>query len=152
MGTSIVPAGAGRIFRLAVPVWANGKLTNVLRLESPVRSGAGLDEIRRQIFTVAGSATVLALVIAFFVSRSLARRVTRIRISLRRCSILHPPEALLGASNDELGALERTVHDVAARLRELFERWRLESSRSEAILSSMAEALWPWIGTACGVL
>jgi len=41
-------------------------------------------------------------VIAFFVSRSLARRVTRIRIFAEALLDL-TPRALLGASNDELG-------------------------------------------------
>ena len=101
----------------------------------------GLNRLRFEIASIALAAAIVALVIAYLVMRSLARRVTRLNLYAEALLDGPVPESGIRGSHDELGMLERTLERVGAQLRELFERWSLESSRSEAILSGMAEGV-----------
>lgn len=95
---------------------------------------------RIPILLVALASSMFALFFAFNVSRSLARRVSRLK---------HLAEGMLtGAadhpyqdSTDDLGSLERSLAGVAKELKRLLDRLRFESARREAILSSMAEGV-----------
>jgi two-component system phosphate regulon sensor histidine kinase PhoR len=93
-------------------------------------------QVRGEVFAIASSSSLLALLIAFFVSRSLARRVSKLK---------HVAEGILDRphedSSDDLGSLERSIEGVAKELRRLLDRLRFESARREAILSSMAEGV-----------
>jgi two-component system phosphate regulon sensor histidine kinase PhoR len=92
--------------------------------------------VRGQVFAIALSSSVLALLVAFFVSRSLTRRVRKLK---------HIAEGILDRpqddASDDLGSLERSIEGVSKELRRLLDRLRFESARREAILSSMAEGV-----------
>jgi two-component system, OmpR family, phosphate regulon sensor histidine kinase PhoR len=95
--------------------------------------------VRLWVLTIALGAAVIALGIAALVTRSLARRVNRLR-SLA--------EGMIGASErrgdgerDDLGSLERSLTGVSSELRTLVENLRFESARREAILTGMAEGV-----------
>jgi two-component system phosphate regulon sensor histidine kinase PhoR len=92
--------------------------------------------VRLQVFAIALCSSLLALLVAFFISRSLARRVSRLK---------HVAEGILDRphedSSDDLGSLERSIAGVAKELRRLLDRLRFENARREAILSSMAEGV-----------
>jgi two-component system phosphate regulon sensor histidine kinase PhoR len=93
-------------------------------------------QVRFQVFAIALCSSLLALLVAFFVSRSLARRVSKLK---------HVAEGILDRphedSSDDLGSLERSIAGVAKELRRLLDRLRFENARREAILSSMAEGV-----------
>lgn len=126
---------------VAIPVrTADGGLF-VLRLISPVRTEEDAVFLRWQVALTALAAVLVALAIAYLVTRSWTRRVNRIKTYAETLLDAPPASGGIPDSNDELAALERSIHNVAAQLRDLFERWNLESSRSEAILSSMAEGV-----------
>ncbi len=94
-------------------------------------------EVRGRVFAIGlSSPSLLALLVAFFISRSLARRVS----DLKRVAegILDRPHQ---PSSDDLGSLEDSLASVAKELRRLLDRLRFESARREAILSSMAEGV-----------
>jgi len=93
-------------------------------------------EVRARVFAIALSSSLLALLVAFFVSRSLARRVSRLKQVAE--GILDRPHE---DASDDLGSLERSIAGVATELRRLLDRLRFESARREAILSSMAEGV-----------
>jgi two-component system phosphate regulon sensor histidine kinase PhoR len=92
--------------------------------------------VRGRVLAIALCSSLLALLVAFFVSRSLARRVSKLK---------HVAEGILDRphedSSDDLGSLERSIEGVAKELRRLLDRLRFESARREAILSSMAEGV-----------
>jgi two-component system phosphate regulon sensor histidine kinase PhoR len=92
--------------------------------------------VRAPVFLIALSASLIALLVAFFVSRSLARRVSRLKQVAE--GILDRPHE---HSGDDLGSLETSIAGVAKELRRLLDRLRFESARREAILSSMAEGV-----------
>src|SRR5450631_3181982 len=100
-----------------------------------------LAEIRRRIFTISLGAAVLALLIAYAVSRSLSRRVTSLKQFAETLLETNSQWRPVGGAHDELGALEQSLRVMAARLRELVDRLSIESARREAILTSMAEGV-----------
>jgi two-component system phosphate regulon sensor histidine kinase PhoR len=126
---------------IAVPLRPSGGEPGALRLIEPVRAGATATGIRSQVASIAFAAAAIALIVAYRVTVSLARRVSHLKLYAE--ALLEGPglETGISGQNDELGSLERSLHRVAAQLHELFERWSLESTRSEAILSSMAEGV-----------
>ncbi len=91
---------------------------------------------RAEVFAIALSSSLIALLVAFSISRSLSRRVTKLK---------HVAEGILDRphedGSDDLGSLERSIEGVAGELRRLLDRLRFESARREAILSGMAEGV-----------
>lgn len=92
--------------------------------------------VRGQVFVIALSSSLLALLVAFLISRSLARRVSKLKQVAE--GILDRPHENEG---DDLGSLEASLEGVAKELRRLLDRLRFESARREAILSSMTEGV-----------
>jgi len=93
-------------------------------------------QVRERVFAIALCSSLLALLVAFFVSQSLAHRVSKLKQVAE--GILDLPHE---DSSDDLGSLERSLAGVAKELRRLLDRLRFESARREAILSSMAEGV-----------
>jgi two-component system phosphate regulon sensor histidine kinase PhoR len=127
---------------LALPVAHDRKPGYALRLCVPVQGlEASISQIRWRVLGVSLLAAALVLVAAYFVSRSLTRRIRRLQsfaeglVSARFLETLPPQPA------DELGDLARSLNGTAAQLRDLVERLSLESARREAILSSMVEGV-----------
>src|SRR5580698_2766179 len=93
-------------------------------------------DVRGRVFAIGLGSSLLALLVAFFISRSLARRVSMLKRVAE--GILDRPHEDLG---DDLGSLELSLASVAKELRRLLDRLRFENARREAILSSMAEGV-----------
>ncbi len=117
-------------------------LTRQLRLAVPLKDvDAVIAAVRRRILGASLVAALLALGPAYVFSRSLTRRIERLRafaegVAEARFSASPPP-----AEDDELGALARSLNRMSAQLRELVDRLNLESARREAILTSMVEGV-----------
>jgi two-component system, OmpR family, phosphate regulon sensor histidine kinase PhoR len=135
-----VPEERGRSrVSVAVPL---GDSTKMLRLAaSPVGAAPGLTSIRRQVLAIAFASALLALLIAYAVADRLTRRVSRLKFFAESLLERPEPDTGIGDANDEIGSLERALNGVAGQLRELLERWQAEATRSQAILSSMAEGV-----------
>jgi two-component system phosphate regulon sensor histidine kinase PhoR len=100
-----------------------------------------IGDLRRSIFVLSLAAAILALIIAYSVSQSLSRRVSRLkRVADTLLDAGATPQPIADA-DDELGSLEHSLSIMAARFHELVDRLSLESARREAILSSMAEGV-----------
>jgi two-component system phosphate regulon sensor histidine kinase PhoR len=97
--------------------------------------------LRLRVFAISLASALLALAIAYLVSRSLAGRVTRLKQFAEGLVEEDEGSSASGDSGDELRALERTMTRVADQIRNLLDRLRFESARHEAILSSMAEGV-----------
>lgn len=113
-----------------------------LQLKSgPEGEETGGGDNRAALFLVWLSCATLALLLAWLVSLPLIQRVRRLKQLAE--GLLDVPLQPSGAPDpsNELGALERSLSGVAAQLRTLVDRLRLESARREAILASMAEGV-----------
>src|SRR5579862_9687976 len=98
-------------------------------------------ELRLRVFAISLGSALLALVIAYAVSRSLAGRVSRLKQFAEGLVEEGGDTGTSSDSGDELRSLERTMTRVADQIRKLLDRLRFESARHEAILSSMAEGV-----------
>jgi two-component system phosphate regulon sensor histidine kinase PhoR len=97
--------------------------------------------VRWRIVYVSFLTAAIGLAFAYFFSLRVSRRINRLRVFAERLLHSEQPEILTPEANDELGALSRTLNDMGQQLRDLIERLRIESSRRQAILSSMVEGV-----------
>jgi two-component system phosphate regulon sensor histidine kinase PhoR len=113
-----------------------------LRLSTPVDE---LDQttnaIRLRILAISLLTSLLALALAYLISRSLIRRVRRLKLLAEGLLELPSKSEHVNDERDDMGALELSLTHVAAQVRTLVDRLRLESARREAILASMAEGV-----------
>ena len=92
------------------------------------------------LFIVGLATVLLALLLAFAISRPVDQRIAAMREFAE--GSLEVRDGLVGRGvMDELTALDRSLVRMAQQARALVERAKLESTRREAILTSMAEGV-----------
>jgi two-component system phosphate regulon sensor histidine kinase PhoR len=101
----------------------------------------GITGARERILGISLGSALLALCVAFVVSRSLGLRVRRLRLLAESFPGGTAKDRPLEESSDELGSLERSLAGVAIELQRMLDNLRYESARREAILSGMAEGV-----------
>src|SRR5579863_7201105 len=132
---------AGSFFRrLLFAALALVALT-LLAVNQALTAGAVDTHVRVQVLVISGGAAVLALGIAFLVSRSLSLRVSRLKRLAEGLAGAASDQPPVSDSQDDLASLERSLTGVARQLRTLVDRLRFESARREAILGGMAEGV-----------
>jgi two-component system, OmpR family, phosphate regulon sensor histidine kinase PhoR len=98
-------------------------------------------DVRGVVLEIAFMASVFALSIAFFVSRSLSKKVRRLKRVADGLAGTAPETISLYDPGDDLGSLERSLTTVAGELHTLVDSLRFESARRQAILANMAEGV-----------
>jgi len=84
---------------------------------------------------------IVAIASAWLYGRWLSRRIQRLTDFTDRLLDVNTPRLKLPSSDDEFGALSRSLSLVAPQIEELLTRLRTELTRREAILSSMTEGV-----------
>jgi len=84
---------------------------------------------------------VLLLLVSLVLAQSLARRITGLTEFAARLLDRTSPRPKLRMSDDEFGALTRSLSDIALQIEELVSRLSNELTRREAILGSMLDAV-----------
>jgi two-component system phosphate regulon sensor histidine kinase PhoR len=97
--------------------------------------------IRARVLEISTAAAAFALAVAFFVSRSLTRKVRRLKRIADGLAGTAPEPISLYEPDDDLGDLERSLTTVAQELHDLVDSLRFESARRQAILANMAEGV-----------
>lgn len=127
---------------LAIPLRYRGEAGYVLRMAVPVRElRDSISAVRWRILGASAIAAALALVLAYFFSRSFTRRVKRLQAFAESLPGNRGSGTVLAAGDDELGALANSLNRTAAQIQDLVDKLSLESGRREAILSSMVEGV-----------
>jgi two-component system phosphate regulon sensor histidine kinase PhoR len=127
---------------VALPAGPSGGPGFVIRLAVPIETlKAEIAAVRWRIVGSSALALVLALIIAYLISEPLTRRIRRLQSFAQNLLTVGPSEGLQSDADDELGALAGALTQMAAQLRDLLEKLRLESARREAILSSMVDGV-----------
>ncbi|MEO8025321.1 MAG: histidine kinase dimerization/phospho-acceptor domain-containing protein, partial [Bryobacteraceae bacterium] len=127
------------LVHVAVPAQSHDG-TVILKLTAPIEESHAT-ALRQAVFAIALAAALLSLAIAFFISRSLSRRVSRLQQLAAGILGRSQTDRLPGNRGDDLASLERSLAGVAIELRRLLDRLSFESARREAILSGMAEGV-----------
>ena len=148
-----VQSGTGRAIRhsatlnrdlcyLATAIAYQGQRGHVLRLAVPLEGlDAAIAAGRWRILLASLAAALLALVLAYFFSRSLTHRIRRLRDFAEVLVETRGAGRLTVDRNDELGDLARSVDGIATQLRELLQQLKVESAQRESVLSSMIEGV-----------
>jgi two-component system phosphate regulon sensor histidine kinase PhoR len=127
---------------LALPASWQGRGGYVLRLAVPLEQvGGAIAEVRSRILEVSLVAALLSLALAYILSRSLSRRIQQVQTFAEGLVEANFTSELPPGPPDEIGALGRSLNDMASQLRDMWERLRVESSRRETILASMVEGV-----------
>jgi len=114
----------------------------VLRLAVP------LEELNSAVAAVRGwlmGASLIALggamLIAYIFSERFTSRIRQLQSFAEHLAETRAAADIKPDTDDELGALARSLNRMAAQLRDSLDRVRLESARREAILAGMAEGV-----------
>ncbi|HEX7363443.1 MAG TPA: ATP-binding protein [Bryobacteraceae bacterium] len=127
---------------VAIPFTYQGKRGFVLRLAVPlVEVSQAVSEVRWRIVYASVITAALALLLAYFFSLRISRRIRRIKMFAERLLISREPAALSSEASDELGALSRALNDMGRQLRDSMDKLSAESARRDAILASMVEGV-----------
>lgn len=127
---------------LAIPVALKGQPGAVLRLAMPLAQvSASAGEIRGLILRATLIAAALSLLVAYFISRVFTQRIHRIQTYAQELVRADYSGTLPAEANDELGSVAASLRGMAGQFREMLSRLSEESSRREAILSSMVEGV-----------
>jgi two-component system, OmpR family, phosphate regulon sensor histidine kinase PhoR len=127
---------------VAIPAPSAAQPGAVLRLALPLKElDSAVAAVRWRMFEASAVAAALALLMAYFFSRSFTRRVQRIQRFAESLLGARAPERLAPDSSDELGMLASTLSRASLQLKDVVEKLSVESARREAILASMVEGV-----------
>ena len=127
---------------LALRMDYGGQPGHVLRLAVPIEDvDAAVAAVRWRILAASLGAAMVALIIAYFFSRSFTRRIGRLQAFAEGLVETRAAGTLSADAEDELGALARSLDRAAIQIRDFVDRLSLEAARREAILASMVEGV-----------
>lgn len=127
---------------VALPFAYQGRSGFVLRLAVPLTEvSKAVSVVRKRIVYASLAMAILALILAYFFSARISRRIHRIKAFAERLLTSTDPAPIVVDSTDELGALSRTLNHVGRQLRESMDKLRIESSHRKAILAGMVEGV-----------
>lgn len=127
---------------VALPFVYHGRSGLVLRLAVPLTEVSNaVSVVRKRIVYASLAMAVLALILAYFFSMRISRRIHRIKAFAERLLTSADLAPIVVDSLDELGALSRTLNHVGWQLRESMNKLRVEASHRKAILAGMVEGV-----------
>lgn len=127
---------------VAVPFTYRGQRGFVLRLAVPLfELSNAVSAVRQRIIYASLATAALALLLAYFFSLRISRRIGRIKTFAERLLTSREPAAVPPGVNDELGALTRALNHIGQQLRDSIDKLKIESSRRNAVLASMVDGV-----------
>jgi two-component system phosphate regulon sensor histidine kinase PhoR len=117
------------------------------RVESGLQAASGssvpaIEGVQAKLFEVGLLAALVALVLAYLISRSVSSRLARLRTFADRFTDARNfPAPIVAIVDDEIGALVRAVSGMATRLASFVESAKAHSAQQESILETMVEGV-----------
>jgi two-component system phosphate regulon sensor histidine kinase PhoR len=119
-----------------------GTAAFVLRLAVPLEElNSAVAAVRWWLMGASLSALGGAMLIAYIFSERFTGRIRQLQSFAEHLAETRAAADIKPDTDDELGALARSLNRMAAQLRDSLDRVSLESARREAILSGMAEGV-----------
>ena len=136
--TEVEEIGDERVGTTAIPVFVDSGVHSVAVFSSPLTGvQENVDLIRRQ-FLIAGAIALLgAVLVGFWASGAVSRRLVRLRRAAEQVADGNFSHPIPIDSSDELGQLARTFNEMQRRLE------RLDSARKEFIANASHELRTP---------
>jgi len=127
---------------MSIPIRAEGRVVGVLRLSLFMKDFETLmDALRRDLLKVAGLVTLLALVIAFFFTRSISAPVREFIDASSRVSAGDFEVLVSTRRSGEFRDFARSFNAMTGRLKAMFSEVQLQNEEIEIILASIREGL-----------
>jgi two-component system phosphate regulon sensor histidine kinase PhoR len=127
---------------LSIPVTAEGRVVGSLRLSFFMKDFEVLmDSLRGDLLKIVGVVTLVAFVLAFFLTRSITRPLREVIDASARVSAGDFDVAVSTRRSGEFRRLARSFNDMTERLRDMIGEIRLQSEEIGSILASIREGL-----------
>ncbi len=127
---------------MSVPLVADGKIVGALRLSLFMKTlDALLAALRGELLKVVGVVTVLALIIAFFLSRSVSRPVREVIDASSRVSAGDFEVTVTTRRGGEFKNFAQSFNAMTGNLKAMFAEIRMKNEEIHAILASIREGL-----------
>lgn len=127
---------------VALPIQQENKILGVLRLSIPLRQIHGLlSDLQMRLIFVIAVITLVGVVIAFFLSRSITKPLHDLVVAARSLAKGEFHTRIYSQAGGELKELETGFNDMAARMEELFGRLSRRNEELDTIVSSIQEIL-----------
>jgi two-component system phosphate regulon sensor histidine kinase PhoR len=127
---------------MSVPLAADGKIVGALRLSLFMKTlEALLADLRGELLKVVGVVTVLALIIAFFLSRSVSRPVREVIDASSRVAAGDFEVAVSTRRSGEFKNFAQSFNTMSEKLKTMFSEIRMKNEEISGILASIREGL-----------
>jgi two-component system phosphate regulon sensor histidine kinase PhoR len=127
---------------MSVPLQTEGKVVGALRLSFFMKDlEALLAVLRGDLLKIVGLVTLLALAIAFFLSRSVSRPIRQFIDASARVSSGDFEVMLSTRRSGELGNFARSFNAMTRKLKDMFGEIRVQNEEINGILASIREGL-----------
>jgi two-component system phosphate regulon sensor histidine kinase PhoR len=127
---------------MSVPLRTDGKVVGALRLSFFMKDlEALLAALRGDLLKIVGLVTLLALAIAFFLSRSVSRPIREFIDASARVSSGDFEVMLSTRRSGELGNFARSFNAMTGKLKDMFGEIRVQNEEINGILASIREGL-----------
>jgi two-component system phosphate regulon sensor histidine kinase PhoR len=127
---------------MSVPLTAGGRVVGALRLSLFMKDlETLLDSLRSDLLKIVGVVTVVALVLAFFLSRSVSAPLREVIDASKRVSAGGFDVTVSTRRSGEFRDFARSFNAMTGKLRDMFGEIRLQNEEIQSILASIREGL-----------
>ncbi len=127
---------------LALPIEGRGTTVGIVRTAIPLTAvSLQLEQARTVVILVAVGATLLALLIGFFVARRVTRPIERMTAVARAIAGGDYDQVVRTQRIDEIGSLADALNTMTIQLRDQFQTIMNDRNKMAAILSGMVEGV-----------
>lgn len=127
---------------VAVPVKVNGKIAGALFLSTPLADITDTVFTVRKLILLAALPTILfAVVLGYFLSRSVSRPLQDMSVASRAMAEGDFQQRVNVSSQDEVGQLARSLNYLAGALNNTINDLSREKEKMESVLANMAEGV-----------
>lgn len=127
---------------MGTPLRDGGRIVGALRLSAFMREiEALLDALRARLFRIVGAVTLIALVLAFFLTRSVTAPVREIIDASKRIAGGDFDVTVSMRRSGEFQDLARGFNSMTGRLNDMFREIRVQNEEIRSILASIREGL-----------
>ncbi|MDN5347858.1 MAG: two-component system, OmpR family, sensor histidine kinase ResE [Clostridia bacterium] len=126
----------------AVPIQVGSEIVGALLLYTPVADlTPAVDMVEKLILYAAGGAVFLAMLIGYYLSKSISRPLRHMSQITREMARGNFKQRVVTASQDEVGELARNFNELAIALEDTINTLKQEKQKMANILANMAEGV-----------
>lgn len=131
-----------RMMYVAVPIYDKSELLGVARVALPlIAVESSVNRVTRIVILATVMVTVLAIIAAWLIARTVTRPVRELTTSAQKISAGELGRKVSIATKDEIGQLSRAFNDMSAALKAAIDNLSAERNKLAGILASMTDGV-----------